>query len=73
MAYRNDTPHDHSITTGRRKSPGWKRPVWILPKFTWAFSPPGTGALGDLGSHIIDLSRYLCGAAVAVISPSGRS
>ncbi len=35
---------------------------------TWRFdrSQAGTGALGDLGSHIVDLGRYLVGEPVAV-------
>jgi predicted dehydrogenase len=39
------------------------RTRWRLEK-----AAAGSGALGDLGSHIIDLSRYLCGEPVAVVS-----
>lgn len=40
---------------------------WIMPHYDtgqiWRLqkSVSGSGALGDLGSHIIDLSRFLCG------------
>ncbi len=35
--------------------------VWRLDK-----SIAGSGALGDLGAHVVDQSRYLCGEPVAV-------
>jgi predicted dehydrogenase len=36
---------------------------WEADDGTWRFDPAqaGTGALGDLGTHIIDLARYLVG------------
>ena len=43
--------------------PAPPRTRWRLEK-----AAAGTGTLGDLGSHIIDLSRYLCGEPVAVAS-----
>src|SRR5207249_2755479 len=35
---------------------------------TWRFDPAqaGSGALGDLGTHVIDLARYLVGEIAAV-------
>jgi predicted dehydrogenase len=35
---------------------------------TWRFHPDeaGSGALGDLGTHVIDLARFLCGDIVSV-------
>lgn len=36
--------------------------------FTWRYQRnlAGSGALGDIGSHIIDLARFLCGDIVAI-------
>jgi len=36
--------------------------------FTWRYRRElaGSGALGDIGSHIIDLARFLCGEIVAI-------
>ncbi|MCL4385461.1 MAG: Gfo/Idh/MocA family oxidoreductase [Actinobacteria bacterium] len=39
--------------------------IWKLKK-----SESGSGALGDLGSHIIDLGRFLCGEIKAVMATS---
>jgi predicted dehydrogenase len=41
---------------------------WEAPTDAWRFdrAQAGTGALGDLGAHIIDLARYLCGEVTAV-------
>lgn len=34
---------------------------------SWRFTgPAGSGALGDIGSHVIDLGEYVCGPIVAV-------
>jgi predicted dehydrogenase len=34
---------------------------------TWRFrGGPGSGALGDIGAHVIDAAEYLCGPVVAV-------
>ncbi len=34
---------------------------------TWRFTGgPGSGALGDIGAHVIDAAEYLCGPIVAV-------
>jgi len=34
---------------------------------TWRFKGgPGSGALGDVGAHVIDLAEYICGPIVAV-------
>jgi predicted dehydrogenase len=34
---------------------------------TWRFrGEPGSGALGDIGAHVIDAAEYLCGPIVAV-------
>jgi predicted dehydrogenase len=34
---------------------------------TWRFTgEPGTGALGDIGAHVIDLAEYICGRIVSV-------
>src|SRR5215213_8379492 len=34
---------------------------------TWRFrGAPGSGALGDIGAHVIDIAEYLCGPIVAV-------
>ncbi len=34
---------------------------------TWRYKgEPGTGALGDIGAHVIDLSEYVCGRIAAV-------
>src|SRR3954470_1051258 len=35
---------------------------------TWRFHPDeaGSGALGDLGAHVVDLARYLCGEVATV-------
>ena len=34
---------------------------------TWRFrGGPGSGALGDIGAHVIDAAEYLCGQVVAV-------
>ncbi len=41
---------------------------WEADEDTWRFDPSqaGTGALGDLGTHIIDLARYLVGEVASV-------
>ena len=47
---------------------------------TWRYrGGPGTGALADVGSHLLDLSEFVCGpivevsgASFATSSPSGR-
>ena len=41
---------------------------WDAPTDVWRFdrAQAGTGALGDLGAHIVDLARYLCGEVAAV-------
>ena len=41
---------------------------WEAPTDVWRFdrAQAGTGALGDLGAHIVDLARYLCGEVAAV-------
>jgi predicted dehydrogenase len=41
---------------------------WAAPTDIWRFdrAQAGTGALGDLGAHIVDLARYLCGEVAAV-------
>ncbi|HET8653122.1 MAG TPA: Gfo/Idh/MocA family oxidoreductase [Gaiellaceae bacterium] len=41
---------------------------WEADEGVWRFDPAqaGTGALGDLGTHIIDLARYLVGEITAV-------
>jgi predicted dehydrogenase len=41
---------------------------WEAPTDIWRFdrAQAGTGALGDLGAHIVDLARYLCGEVAAV-------
>jgi predicted dehydrogenase len=41
---------------------GWGAPPYNTP-YLWRFDPAvsGTGALGDLGSHMIDLARFLFG------------
>jgi predicted dehydrogenase len=43
---------------------------WDADESAWRFDPAqaGTGALGDLGTHIIDLARYLVGEITAVSS-----
>jgi predicted dehydrogenase len=47
---------------------------WEAPTEVWRFdrAQAGTGALGDLGAHIVDLARYLCGE-VSAVSASVRS
>jgi predicted dehydrogenase len=47
---------------------------WDAPTDVWRFDPAqaGTGALGDLGAHIVDLARYLCGE-VSAVSATVRS
>ena len=41
---------------------------WSADATLWRFDPSraGTGALGDLGTHVIDLARYLVGEIVSV-------
>ena len=41
---------------------------WEADESVWRFDPAqaGTGALGDLGTHIIDLARYLVGEVSSV-------
>jgi predicted dehydrogenase len=41
---------------------------WEADEGVWRFDPAqaGTGAIGDLGTHIIDIARYLVGEIVAV-------
>jgi predicted dehydrogenase len=45
---------------------------WIMPHYNQAMnwrlrkSEAGSGSLGDLGSHIIDLGRFLCGEVKSV-------
>jgi predicted dehydrogenase len=41
---------------------------WDADPGLWRFDPAqaGTGALGDLGTHVIDLARYLVGEIVSV-------
>ncbi|HET8606608.1 MAG TPA: Gfo/Idh/MocA family oxidoreductase [Gaiellaceae bacterium] len=41
---------------------------WEAPGDAWRFDrvQAGTGALGDLGAHIVDLARYLVGEIVSV-------
>jgi predicted dehydrogenase len=41
---------------------------WDADESAWRFDPAvaGTGALGDLGTHIIDLARYLVGEIASV-------
>jgi predicted dehydrogenase len=41
---------------------------WEADPALWRFDPAqaGTGALGDLGTHVIDLARYLVGEIVSV-------
>jgi predicted dehydrogenase len=41
---------------------------WEAPTDVWRFdrAQAGSGALGDLGAHIVDLARYLCGEVAAV-------
>ncbi len=41
---------------------------WEAPTDIWRFdrAQAGSGALGDLGAHIVDLARYLCGEVAAV-------
>jgi len=41
---------------------------WDAPADRWRFDPAvaGTGAIGDLGAHIIDLARYLSGEIATV-------
>ena len=41
---------------------------WEADENVWRFDPAqaGTGAIGDLGTHIIDLARYLVGDIAAV-------
>jgi predicted dehydrogenase len=41
---------------------------WEADPGLWRFEPrqAGTGALGDLGAHIVDLARYLVGEIVSV-------
>jgi predicted dehydrogenase len=41
---------------------------WDAAPALWRFDPvqAGTGALGDLGTHVIDLARYLVGEIVSV-------
>jgi len=47
---------------------------WEAPTDVWRFDreQAGTGALGDLGAHIVDLARYLCGE-IAAVSADVRS
>src|SRR5215211_3222418 len=42
---------------------------------TWRFQPDeaGSGALGDLGTHVIDLARYLVGLGTRADVPTGPS
>jgi predicted dehydrogenase len=41
---------------------------WEAPTDVWRFdrAQAGSGALGDLGAHIVDLARHLCGEVAAV-------
>ena len=41
---------------------------WDAPADDWHFDPAraGTGAIGDLGAHVIDLARYLVGEIATV-------
>ena len=41
---------------------------WDAPLDTWRFdrAQAGTGAIGDLGSHIVDIARYLVGEIASV-------
>src|SRR5437764_1276542 len=41
---------------------------WAEDPALWRFDPEqaGTGALGDLGTHVVDLARYLVGEIVSV-------
>jgi predicted dehydrogenase len=41
---------------------------WEAPTDVWRFdrAQAGSGALGDLGAHIVDLARFLCGEVTAV-------
>jgi predicted dehydrogenase len=41
---------------------------WEAPTDIWRFdrAQAGSGALGDLGAHIVDLARFLCGEVTAV-------
>ena len=41
---------------------------WDADASLWRFDPAqaGTGALGDLGTHVVDLARYLVGEIVSV-------
>jgi predicted dehydrogenase len=41
---------------------------WQAPTDLWRFdrAQAGSGALGDLGAHIVDLARFLCGEVIAV-------
>jgi predicted dehydrogenase len=41
---------------------------WDAPEDVWRFdrAQAGTGAIGDLGTHIVDLVRYLAGEIVSV-------
>ena len=47
---------------------------WDAPSDDWHFDPEraGTGAIGDLGAHVIDLARYLVGE-IATISAEVRT
>ena len=47
---------------------------WDADESAWRFDPTqaGTGALGDLGTHIVDLARYLVGE-ISTVSASVRT
>jgi predicted dehydrogenase len=47
---------------------------WDADESAWRFDPAqaGTGALGDLGTHIVDLARYLVGE-ISTVSASVRT
>jgi predicted dehydrogenase len=47
---------------------------WDAPGDDWHFDPAraGTGAIGDLGAHVIDLARYLVGE-IATVSAEVRT
>src|SRR5256885_291086 len=46
---------------GVREQWGWAEGVWRFDR-----AQAGTGALGDLGTHIVDIARYLVGEIVSV-------